>query len=160
MGLLGRLLGIGGDDSSDDDDDFNNRDNGAGESGSKHGRHNHHVNPHPAHIYDEETGLTKHERAVLEQYLVEGNKDAAKTLGMNRTTFNTVLSNAKAKLDWYGDRNDLYRQFKEEYGAPTGYTGETDYSTSADHTHENYTDPTTEGGDHPWMYDGEGNRIG
>lgn len=145
---LGRLFGG---DADEDDDRFNGK---HGVDKVRHGGHN----PHPAEIYDGLTGLTLHEKEVFEEYLKHGLRDAAETMGMNRGTVHAIVNNVKDKLDLRGSQNELYKWYKDEYGAPEGYTGSSE--SAADNTTDNYTDQSVEGGDHPWLYDSEGNYIG
>ena len=110
-------------------------------------------NPHPPEIYDQETGLTKHERAVFEAWLLHGLRDGAKELGMNKWTFKTIVANAKNKLDMHGDHNTLYREYKETYGEPTNtHDYSQDFQTSM--TNEEHQAA------YPHLYDHEGNYIG
>jgi len=112
--FLKNLLGI-----RDDDDDDEEVDHEPDRGYHATGR-----NTHPAHIYDELTGLTKHERIVFEQYLRSGLRDGAAELGMNKGTFHKIVNNAKDKLDVRGDQNELYKWYKREYTTPEDHSGD------------------------------------
>jgi hypothetical protein len=80
---------------------------------------------------------------------------------MNKGTVHAIVNTAKSKLDVSGTQNELYKWYKNTYGAPENtHNYGSDYTGSSDQTGANYTDQTVEGGDHPWLYDSEGNYIG
>jgi len=77
------------------------------------GRHNPHTDSY------NELGLTEHQQAVLDAWIMHGVTDGARLLGMNKHTFKQTAENAREKLgiDNY-NRNEAYKYLKGEGHTP------------------------------------------
>lgn len=112
------------------------------------GRGNHgHANDHISRTV---LGITERQQEILEAYSTMGAKAAAAHLGIHKNSIYDIM-------------RDIADRWGFDEGAPSGAVLDT-YADLKAESHvgstENYDDITVEGGDHPWLYDSEGNYIG
>lgn len=97
-------------------------------------------------------GLTDRQTEIMNTYGTYNSvKETANALGISKQAVRNAIVSVAEKMGLdssYSD--DVYEEWRIA----------DEYSSAADQTGDNYTDTAVEGGDHPWLYDSEGNYIG
>lgn len=111
---------------------------------------------HGGHTYND-IGLTDRQTQIMDLY---GEKrsltEVAHELGISKSAVRNAIAAIHEKLNARSSHSDdVYDAWIDAGGAE--YVAD---SGRSEQGQTNYDDPTVPGGDHPWLYDHEGNYIG